>query len=162
MAVPTTWATTQDVLDLTGVTVTDAQVAMATAVIEMDGGARLAKLDDKYVSDRNFDWLRRAVAYQAAWMVAHPDYFTRMDLVSLAQDGPSAVFRRDSMVLAPLAKRCLGRLSWRGIRTLTPSVNRTVDRPGYRTSNAPDLPNIANVPAYTSEDYDDGLPWEGM
>jgi hypothetical protein len=79
MAVPSTWATTQDVRDLTGVTVTDAQVMMATAVIETDGGARLVKLDDKYVSDRNLDWLRRAVAYQAAWMIAHPDYFTRMD-----------------------------------------------------------------------------------
>jgi hypothetical protein len=45
MAVPSTWATTQDVRDLTGVTVTDAQVMMATAVIETDGGARLAKLD---------------------------------------------------------------------------------------------------------------------
>lgn len=162
MAVPSTWATTQDVRDLTGVTVTDAQVMMATAVIETDGGARLVKLDDKYVSDRNLDWLRRAVAYQAAWMIAHPDYFIRMDVANLSQDGVSATFRRDSMTLAPLAKRCLGRLSWRGTRTVTPSINRTVDRPGYRSSNAPDLPNIANVPAYTSEDYDDGLPWSAM
>ena len=163
MAIPNSvpWATTDDVAALTGRTVSESDVTIAIGVIELTNGGRMAALDPDWVSGRVQDWLRRAVAYQAAFMVAHPDYFERMDLKSLSQDGVSAVFKGDSITIAPLARRCLNKLPWRGTRTITPSINRTSDRAGYRDSNAPDLPDVA-APAYTSEDFDDALPWQGM
>lgn len=163
MAVPNTvpWATVDDVATLTGRTIDQAGVAQATAVIELTNGGRQAMLDPDWVSPRVLDWLRRAVAYQAAWMASQPDYFERMDLKSLSQDGVAAVFKGDSILLAPLAKRCLNRLPWRGTRTITPSINRTVDKAGYRDSNAPDLPDVP-TPAYVSDDFDDALPWQAL
>jgi hypothetical protein len=161
MTVPTAWATVDDVKRLTGKDLTGDAIDQATAVIELTGGGRLAKLDPAYVSERNFDWLRRAVCYQAAFMDAHPDYFERMDVASLSQDGVSASLKGDSLILAPLARRCLKRLSWRGVRTITPSINRTTDRAGYRTSNAPDLPDVASI-GFGASLIDDELPWGPM
>jgi hypothetical protein len=156
----TTWATAVDVKALTGVTVSDTLIDQATAVIELTGGGRLARLDPAFVSERNFDWLRRAVCYQAAFMAGRPDYFEAADVSSLTQDGVSAQLKGDSLILAPLARRCLKRLSWRGVRTITPSINRTTDRPGYRTSNAPDLPDVAV--GYGVGLADDELDWGPM
>jgi hypothetical protein len=163
MTIPNTvpWATPDDVAALTGATVTDAQIADGDRRHRAHQRRPSAAMDPTWVSPRVLDWLRRAVAYQTAWILAHPDYFERMDLKSLSQDGVSAVFKGDSIILAPLARRCLNRLPWRGTRTITPSINRTADRAGYRDSNAPDLPDVA-APAYTSDDFDDALPWQGM
>jgi hypothetical protein len=160
-----TWADAVDVKALTGAVVTDALIDQATAVIELTGGGRLAKLDPAYVSERNLDWLRRAVCYQAAFMADQPDYFARMDVSSLNQDGIQATLKGDSLILAPLARRCLKRLSWRGVRTITPSINRTTDRPGYRTSNAPDLPDVPSsggFGGFGASLMDDELPWGPM
>lgn len=157
----TDWATAQDVQSLTGKVVDDLVVLQAQAVIELTSGGRVASLDSTLLSTRNLDWLRRAVSYQAAWMVDQPDLFTRMDVSTMSQDGASATIRRDGLVLAPLARHCLKRLSWRGMRTIKPSINRTNDRAGYRFSDAPDLPGSVQS-AYTSSAYDDDLPWEGM
>jgi hypothetical protein len=158
------WASAVDVYALTGATVTDAQVDQATSVIELTSGGRMARLDPAYLSERNLDWLRRAVAYQAAWIASQPDYFTRMDVSSMTQDGIAAAFRPDGLILSPLARRCLKRLSWRGVRTMTPSINRTPDRAGSRFSSAPDLPDVASGGyAYGVPDLDDdALPWSPM
>lgn len=148
MTVPTTWATAVDVKALTGATVSDALIDQATGVIELTSGGRLARLDPEHVSERNFDWLRRAVSYQAAWMDAHPDYFERMDVADLDQDGVVATFRPDSLVLAPLARRCLKRLSWRGVRTIRPGASSTA-LPGAAIGYGAGLP-------------DDALPWRPL
>lgn len=140
-----TWCTVQDVQQLTGKTVTDEDVQQATGIIEMTSGGRVASMDPTTVTARNLDWLRRAVAYQAAFMVEYPDYFSRMDVSAFTQDGTSATIRPDGLVLSPLARRCLKRLSWRGVRTVTA-------RPGAGT----------RLPAYTSEAYDDSLAWKPL
>jgi hypothetical protein len=162
----TDWATAEDVTNLTGKTVDAPAVLQAQAIIELTGGLRVVMTDPAFLSPRNLEWLKRAVCYQAAYMVEHPDYFSRMDLVSLTQDGVSAVFRRDSQILSPLARRCLKRLSWRGMRTITPAVNRTYDRPAYRSSDDPDLPGMGigsgGTIGFGASLNDDDLPWAPM
>lgn len=140
------WCTAADVQALTGKVVGDEDVAQATGIIELTSGARVASFTTTSISNRNLDWLRRAVAYQAAWMVEHPDYFSRDDVSTFTQDGTSAAYRPDGLVLAPNARRCLKRLSWRGMRTVQAV-------PGRRTwSAAP----------YTSDDYDNNLPFQPL
>lgn len=156
-----TWCTAQDVQTLTGKTVQDSDVDQATAVVELLGGALVASAATSILSTRNLEWLRRAVAYQAAFMVEYPDYFTRMDVSMFTQDSTSATIKSDGLVLAPLARRCLKRLSWRGVRTVRPSINRTNKRAGYRFSDAPDIPGVEQA-AYTSSSYDDDLPWQKL
>lgn len=112
------WATTSDVQRLTGKVVQDTDVDQATGIIEIVSGADADLLDATNLSARNLKWLRYAVAYQCAFMVDHPDYFTRMDVTQMTQDGSSATLRADGLVLAPNARRCLKRLSWRGVRTV--------------------------------------------
>lgn len=160
MAVPTSWADEADVLRLTGRVVTADDVAQATAVIELTSGGRLAKLDAALVSERNFDWLKRAVAYQAAWMASRPDYFEAMDVSQMTQDGVSATIKADGLILAPLARRCLKRLSWRGVRTIRPTA--TIIGPhGFPVGTATVL-GYASPVGYGAGVPDDELPWRSM
>jgi hypothetical protein len=148
MTTPTTWADAVDVKALTGATVSDSLIDQATGVIELTSGGRLARLDPAHVTGRDFDWLRRAVCYQAAWMASQPDYFERLDVADLDQDGVVATFKADGLVLAPLARRCLKRLSWRGVRTIRPGASTTL-LPGAAIGYGAGLP-------------DDDLPWRPM
>jgi hypothetical protein len=75
-------------------------------------------------------WLARAVAYQAAFMVEHPDLFSLLDADSISQDGQGMSGRGAWLSLAPLAKSSIRRLSWKGThstRALAPGEARTVD-----------------------------------
>jgi hypothetical protein len=156
------WATAEDVQTLTGKVVQDSDIQQAEGAIALLSAiGRAALLDSTILSTRNLDWLRMASAYQTAWLVEQPDYFSRMDVSQMTQDGTSATLKADALVLAPLARRCLKRLSWRGVRTLTPSINRTVDRSGSRYSNSPDLPGTDQA-VYTSSAYDDDLPYKPL
>lgn len=113
----TTWATTADVLSLTGKTVTDEQLAQANSVVEVRGG-RLYSISATRIGARNTEWLKRAVAYQAAWMLRQPDYFGRMDVTAISQDGRSSTLRDGGMELAPLARVALNRCSWMRSRSM--------------------------------------------
>jgi hypothetical protein len=130
------WATAEDVQQLTGKTVDDTLIDQATAVIEMTQGGRVSSLGTTTVSARNLYWLKLAVAYQAAWMDAQPDYFERMDVDTFTQDGASATLRPDGLRLAPLARTALKRLSWRGMRTIHASTGRL--RVGFYSDTADD------------------------
>lgn len=107
------WATAADVLTYTGASATDAQVARAQALIELY--ADVTQDADGAMSARDLRLLGRAVAYQAAWMAsgAHPDFFARTEVSELDQDDVTAkLAHADALLLAPLASRCLTRLSW--------------------------------------------------
>lgn len=140
-----TWATAADVLSLTGKVVEDDVIQMATGIVEMNSGILQAATSGvTSPGTRNLEWLRRAISYQAAFMVEYPDYFSRMDVSTFTQDGASAALKTDALTLSPLAKKCIRRLSWRGTRTIQPTTGRPI------TSRAP----------YTSDDFDDNLPWK--
>lgn len=114
-----TWATTEDVTTYTGATATSAQLAQAQALVEVFADTTEDASDTGNISAKNLRLLKLAVAYQAAWITAHPDQFTNMDLTQVQQDGLIATFtHHNAGVLAPMAKRCIDRLSWRRIRSL--------------------------------------------
>jgi hypothetical protein len=114
-----TWASTSDVASYTGINVTAAQVDQAQGVVEIFADVTEDASDDGLISEKNLRLLKQAVAYQAAWITAHPDAFTNIDLSSFNQDQVSGNLRHDNaLVLAPLAKRCIDRLSWRRNRGL--------------------------------------------
>jgi hypothetical protein len=138
----TDWATTGDVATYTGLTATAAQVAQAQAVVEIFADTTPAAT----ISEKNLRLLKQAVAYQAGWITQHPDAFTNMDVTSVSQDQVSATFRHDNAgILAPLAKRCIDRLSWKRMRPVRLSRNRW---PLSRTLNVTSASQDENDPRW--------------
>lgn len=139
------WCTAEQVAEITGATVTpDLRTRAALTIGTMVGLIEGVQRPD--ISDRDKHYLKLATAYQAAWMKNHPDLFDREDVTSAGQDGESVSFRNvDSHVLAPLARKAIRRLSWRGKRMVMPGG-------GSATASTSRL----NV---NSEDFDDSLPW---
>ena len=114
-----TWATTGDVVAYTGVTAAAAQVGQAQAVVEMFADTTIDASDAGNISPKNLRLLKMATAYQAAWITQHPDAFTNVDLTNYNQDQVSGTLAHaNALILAPLAKRCIDRLSWKRIRPL--------------------------------------------
>lgn len=135
------WATTVDILAAVGKNVTEVTRNLAAQSIEMHTGLieGVVRVD---IVDRDLYWLKLAVCYQAAWLTVQPDYLERSAVASVAQDGQSAVAGNpDWLTLSPMARKCLKRLSWRGVRT------RSTQR-GQR--------QVVNV---NSDEYEDALEW---
>jgi hypothetical protein len=133
----TGWATTADCTSITGVTPTDAVLALAQAIIE-DHTTRTPDANDS-MRLRDLTWLKKAVAWQAAWIPSQPDLLTRMGAKSLSQDGLSWQGRNDvDQFLAPLAQRALKNCSWMGSRSI---------RTGRRPMRTPE----ADLAAVTAE-----------
>jgi hypothetical protein len=121
------WATVADVTNLTGITPTAAQVTQAQGIIEIFAGATEEAIEFSSTNER---LLTKAVAYQAAWITEHPDAFTNVDVTSWNQDGASSTLtHHNAGVLAPMAKRCIDRLSWRGTRSLR--IRSRAENEGY-------------------------------
>lgn len=109
----TDWATPDDVDDLTGEQVTIPEIKRAQAIVELFAGTTTLASDAGNLSQTNLRHLRRATAYQTVWMREHPDVFTNVDVDGYSQDGQSASqAHANAALLAPLAKRCIDRLSW--------------------------------------------------
>ena len=114
-----TWATAQDVIDKTGMTVSDAVLKQAQAVVELFSDTSEDASDAGNISPKNLRMLNLAVCYQAAWITQHPDAFTNIDLTNFNQDQVSGTLAHaNALILAPLAKRAIDRLSWKRIRPL--------------------------------------------
>lgn len=113
------WCTAADVLNFTGVTVTDQQALNGQALIELAQGFVGGLPDDVWVSPRDLEWLKRATAYQCVWMLSQPALFTRMDFTALNQDGESSILRDSALYLSPLARKAIQRLSWKGTRSVS-------------------------------------------
>jgi len=83
---------------------------------------------------RDLLMLQYAEAYQAAWLQSQVDVTGRMDVTQVVQDG--AQYSKDdpdAMVLAPLAARCVRRLSWARSRSIAPlTPEQALARRGYR------------------------------
>lgn len=122
------WADPDDVLLLTEETVTDSDCVRAQDIVEIFCGTTYLATS---ISQTNLRLLNRAVAYQAAWMTQRPDLYTHMDVDNVSQDGASlSPATVNAQLLAPLAARCIRRLSW---------LNRPLRvRRGYRHSEYDD------------------------
>ena len=127
----TSWATVDDVLDVTGLTVSEDTVRLANYAIEAHTG-RLAGATagdpGPKLRTRDVEWLRRAVAYQAAWLTSQPDYLGRMDVTQVGSQAATTQLTDTAMTLGPMAAQCLRRCSWE--RTGTLSVRSDLSRRG--------------------------------
>ncbi|MFI2761395.1 hypothetical protein ACH5A3_21375 [Streptomyces echinatus] len=110
------WASAQDVIDATGVPVTDQQLAQAQADIEIFTNRIYA--DTERLRTRDLHWLGQAVARQAAWLAGQYGLETRLDATQIQQDQVSTTLQGDGLVLAPMAARALRRVSWMRSRTV--------------------------------------------
>lgn len=147
------WATVQEVLDITGVTVTTAQLAQAQGTVEVYANRVQSTAFDATVSVRDRAWLKRAVAWQAAWLTEQVDFTTRSSYDQLSQDATQHVVSGDrKLMLAPLAARTLRNLSWKGNRTVT--VEPAWRRRGETIGNL--------LLDYTSEANDDRHNWDRL
>lgn len=136
------WATTTDVLNMTGETVTEAEVTQAQYLVELF--ADVTEDSDSFIATKNLRLLKQAVAYQTAWMVQHPDVFSVIDVTSATQDGMSwLIGNPGSAVMAPLARMAIARLSWKRNRSIY--IRPMGGRQNY-------IPNNLNT---TNSDLDD-------
>lgn len=114
------WATEAEVLSVTGVVVTTAQLAQADSVITIFAN----RTTDAVLSDRDLYWLKQATCWQAAWQKDQAGYATRHAVTEVTQDGMQLVYSGGdvpnlaSITLSPLAQRALKNTSWKGSRTL--------------------------------------------
>jgi len=140
----TPWATTAEVLAATGRNVDAITRNLAAQSIEMSTGL-IEAVERVDISDRDRYWLKLAVSYQAAWLLAQPDYLERNAVASASQDGQSATAgNADWLTLSPQARKCLKRLSWRGLRSV-----------GTQPRHA----GRVNV---NSDEYEDTLNWRAL
>ncbi|MYS15172.1 hypothetical protein [Streptomyces sp. SID4982] len=110
------WCGVQDVIDTTGVTVTDQQLAQAQKAVEVFSNRIFP--DGERMRARDLYWLGQAVAYQAAWLAGQFGLETRLDATQIQQDQVSTTLSGDGLVLAPMAARALRRVSWMRSRTV--------------------------------------------
>jgi hypothetical protein len=136
------WVTVQEVIDTTGVTVTDAQLAQAQSDIEIFTNRIYA--DTARIRARDLHWLGQAVARQAAWLAGQFGLETRLDATQIQQDQVSTTLTGDGLVLAPMAARALKRVSW--MRSRTVHIRSAVEGAGP----------VGNV---LSDSADDSLVW---
>jgi hypothetical protein len=163
---PYTWCTIADVATVTGRTV-DAQTRnIAANAVELHIGL-IEAVSRPLMSRRDAYWLRQAVAYQAAWITQTPDYLDRNAIASLTQDGESATAGNpDWLTLAPLARKALKRLSFRGPRVVGAVTNDRgiVDEDAtnsYRSHRWSSVTGGITVDA-SSSIYDGGESWSGL
>lgn len=111
------FTTTDEVLSLTGKTVTDSTIIMAQSLVE----AYIGRTEIDVTAPRDKLMLSKAVAYQAAYMKENPDItFDQMALTSLQSPDQSVFFNRDmfSPFISPWAAMCCSKLTWRGTRSI--------------------------------------------
>lgn len=108
------WATEDDVVTVTGREASVENLALAQTMIETFAGTTELASDADLIASRNLRMLRNAVAFQAIWLDSHPDVLDAMDVQGVSQDGLNAQYAyANAHLLAPMAQRCLDRLSWR-------------------------------------------------
>lgn len=110
------WATMDDVVDITGKESTQESLTLAQTMIELFAGTTVGADNDnaeELIGSKNWRRLKSAVAFQARWLDAHPDVLEAMDVEGVSQDGLSAQYAdANAHLLAPMASRCLRRLTW--------------------------------------------------
>lgn len=108
------WATDDDIVAITGREATQESLAAAQVIVEIFSGTTELASDEELIASRNLRHLKNAVAFQAVWLDAHPDVLEAMDVEGVSQDGLNATYANaNAHLLAPLANRCIARLSWR-------------------------------------------------
>jgi hypothetical protein len=113
----TTWASAADVQTITGSTVTANQLTVANGIIEIFS-RRICTVAAIHMGVRDIEWLRRAVAYQAVWMLAQPDFFQRLDVSTITEGRKAIVLKEQTLLLAPMSRIALSRLATQRTRSI--------------------------------------------
>jgi hypothetical protein len=120
----TAWATISDVANVTGSSVSNATLLDANEIIQIFSG-RTTATPRTAMKARDLEWLKKAVAWQAAWLPEQPGYKARHWIKEIIQDGTNIVYVGSSepanpamVALAPLAARALKNLSWMAGRSI--------------------------------------------
>jgi hypothetical protein len=127
-----TWAVAADVLNITGQTVTDAQVTIAGSIIDIFTGRpySFSWVEPSTGNTITYDWyenvgatdsyyLNLAVVFQTVWMTQQPDLYTRLDLDSIqTMRAPIKLNSGNALMIGPLARKSLARVSWLRSRAL--------------------------------------------
>lgn len=113
----TTWATVDDVADITGATVDDNILRVANYVIQVHA-RRIYALDATATGTRDSYWLKAAVAWQSAWLPDQADFETRMNIQGISESGRATTLDATALTLAPMAKRAIDNCTWRRSRSL--------------------------------------------
>lgn len=127
----TAWATISQVANITGISVSNGTLLDANEIIEIFAGRTTATPLTSFKA-RDLEWLKKAVAWQAAWLPEQPGYKARHWIKEIIQDGTNIVYVGSSepanpamVALAPLAARALKNVSWlsgRSIRLRPPDA----------------------------------------
>jgi hypothetical protein len=114
------WVTPEEALSITpGIAVSQEGIDAAQILIEIFADTTEEASDAGLISSKNLRLLKLAVAFQAAWMTAHPDQYTGSDFDTFQSDGLSVTYKNEnSNILAPMARRCIKRLSWKRNRNI--------------------------------------------
>lgn len=109
-------ATPEEVAEVTGLAVTTADIALAQSVLETVGDLDLAVGWELTTEPTDQLHILGALMWQIRYLDANPDVLGRAsDIAQAAANGASVTYRGDTdAALAPLARRELARLSWRG------------------------------------------------
>jgi hypothetical protein len=125
------FASPADVQKVTGQSCDDSALAVAWSILEVVAGRPLYELtvpDTDVLTVRDQYYLRAAICWQAVWITANPDFFSSYDTTNMNQSGQSATFNQDGLVVAPLARRALSRITW--IKSRSVKIARPI--PWYR------------------------------
>ena len=130
----TMFANTNDVKDITGKIVNNQLVTRAQYVIETYDG----KLEAEITNTKDLEILKRAVAYQAAYMENNEDLvYEQMSVSTTGQNDAYTTFRQNdnaSPWIAPLAVMVCSKLSFIKSRSiLTGKISRTISFPDWTT-----------------------------
>lgn len=114
---------------VTGRTVALTDIAAAASSIETLTGLieAVPRVD---IHGNDLYWLGQGVAYQAPWLLAQADFIERNNVTDVMQGRDKVTYGPDALVLAPMARKCLRRLSWKGMRSV--NLDRRLDPRDFR------------------------------
>lgn len=109
------FATIDEVMTIAGVSVDNAELLRAQGIIETAAG----RPEEMITGVTDLLWLKKALAYQCAYMENDPtSVFEQPNLESATQGDNKMVFGDHDVWLAPLAERAIAQLSWRKSRSI--------------------------------------------
>jgi hypothetical protein len=126
------FADTNDVKDITGKIASNQLVTRAQYVIE----AYVGKLEANVSNTNDIELLRRAVSYQAAYMLNNEDLvYEQMAVSTTGQNDAYTTFRQNDKAspwIAPMAVMSCNKLSFVKSRSiLTGKIEKTISYPDY-------------------------------
>lgn len=138
----TTWCTVEDVMTFANAQVSDQVLAQAGAQIDVASArpydifvAGVPAGQVSKIGAADMYWLKLACAYQAAWLASQPDVYTRSNVKQIGRGTGSLMLDETALILGPLAKQALKRVSFLKSRSLHVPGPMELDRPWLGTSD---------------------------